>query len=97
MACVGAALGPWFRMALPKQPVTLTPEQIADLNRKLSTLRHDINNNLLLIMASAELVRVKPETTAKMMDTLLDQPPKITDAMTKFSVEFEHTLGIKRS
>jgi len=84
-------------MALPKQPVTLTPEQIADLNRKLATLRHDINNNLLLIMASAELVRVKPETTASMMGTLLDQPPKITDAMTKFSTEFEALLGIKKS
>jgi hypothetical protein len=84
-------------MALPKQPVTLTPEQIADLSRKLATLRHDINNNLLLIMASAELVRVKPETTEKMMNTLLDQPPKITDAMTRFSNEFEAILGIKKS
>ena len=97
MACVRGPAGPLFRMALPKQPVTLTPEQIADLSRKLATLRHDINNNLLLIMASAELVRVKPETTEKMMNTLLDQPPKITDAMTRFSNEFEAILGIKKS
>jgi hypothetical protein len=97
MTCFGAAVGPSFFMALPKQPVTLTPEQVADLNRKLSTLRHDINNNLLLIMASAELVRVKPETTVKMMTTLLEQPTKITDAMSKFSTEFEQALGIKKS
>lgn len=84
-------------MALPQQPVTLTVEQIAELNAKLATLRHDINNNLLLIMASAELVRFKPETSAKMMDTLLDQPQKITEMMNKFSAEFEQTFGIKRS
>ena len=84
-------------MALPQQPVTLTVEQIAELNTKLSTLRHDMNNNLLLIMASAELVRFKPEDATKMMDTLLDQPQKITDMMNKFSAEFEQTFGITRS
>lgn len=84
-------------MALPSQPVTLTVEQIADLNTKLSTLRHDINNNLLLIMASAELVRYKPETAEQMMTTLLDQPPKITGKMSQFSAEFEQLLGITKS
>ena len=83
-------------MALPKQPVTLTIEQVAELNSKLSNLRHDINNNLLLIMASAELARLKPETTAQMMNTLLDQPQKISETMNKFSLEFEQTLGITR-
>jgi hypothetical protein len=83
-------------MVLPQQPVTLTAEQIADLNTKLSTLRHDINNTLLLIMASAELVRYKPDTAEQMMSTLLDQPPKITDKMTQFSKEFEQLFGITR-
>lgn len=83
-------------MALPQQPVTLTAEQIADLNAKLATLRHDINNNLLLIMASAELVRYKPETAEQMMSTLLDQPPKITEKMSQFSAEFEQLLGIPK-
>ena len=81
-------------MALPQQPVTLSAEQITDLNAKLATLRHDINNTLLLIMASAELVRYKPDTAEQMMATLLDQPPKITEKMSQFSVEFERLLGI---
>ena len=38
-------------MLLPAQPVTLTPEQIAELNKKLSTMRHDINNSLALVLA----------------------------------------------
>lgn len=83
-------------MASPAQPVTLSPEQIEELNQKLSTVRHDINNQLLLIMASAELIRLKPETAPQMMDTLLDQPQKITAILNQFSREFEQSLGIKR-
>jgi hypothetical protein len=83
-------------MALPVQPVTLSVEEIAALNHKLSAMRHDINNNLLLIMASAELMRYKPEMAAQMTNNLIEQPPKITDAMNKFSAELERALGITR-
>ena len=83
-------------MVLPEQPVTLTVEQISALNRELSTMRHDINNNLSLMLAALELIRAKPETTERMMGTLGEQPPKITKALQKFSADFERTFGIKR-
>jgi hypothetical protein len=81
-------------MPLPSQPVTLTVEQLAELNRKLSTARHDINNHLSLIVAAAELIRHKPETAERMLTTLVEQPSKIGDILTKFSAEFERVLGI---
>jgi hypothetical protein len=84
-------------MGLPTAPVTLTVEQIDQLNRKLSTLRHDVNNNLSLIIAAVELIKFNPEAAARMAATLAEQPPKISDAMGKFSVEFEKSLGITRS
>lgn len=74
----------------------MTVEQLADLNGKLSTMRHDINNHLSLIIAAMELIRHKPETTGRMMATLAQQPPKIADALTRFSVEFERSLNITR-
>ena len=83
-------------MALPSQPVTLTVEQLAELNRKLSNARHDINNHLSLIVAAMELIRYKPQMAEKMLATLAEQPPKITAALTKFSNEFEQTFGITR-
>jgi hypothetical protein len=83
-------------MKLPSQPVTLTVEQIDELNRQLANMRHDINNNLSLIMAATELLRHKPQMLERMVDTLVDQPPKVTEALRKFSVEFEQTLGIAR-
>lgn len=84
-------------MRMPSEPVVFSAQQIEDLNHKLSTLRHDINNNLSLIMAASELIRHKPHMAERMMVTLLEQPPKITTALTKFSTEFEQAFGIVRS
>jgi hypothetical protein len=83
-------------MTLPSQPVTLTVEQLADLSRKLSEMRHDINNHLSLIIAAVELVRFKPQTAERMIETLVEQPPRINEALIRFSGEFERALGIKR-
>jgi hypothetical protein len=83
-------------MPIPSQPVTLTVEQVAELNSKLSSMRHDINNQLSLIMAAVELIHYKPQLGERMMATLVEQPPKIAAALVKFSGEFEHTLGITR-
>ena len=74
--------------------MTLTVEQIDELNRHLASMRHDINNNLSLIMAATELLRHKPHMLERMVDTLVDQPPKVTEALRKFSVAFEKTLGL---
>ena len=84
-------------MRMPSQPVQFSVEQIEELNHKLSTLRHDINNQLSLIMAASELIRHKPQMAERMMATLIEQPPKITASMAKFSAEFENAFGITRS
>jgi hypothetical protein len=83
-------------MPLPSQPVTLSVEQVAELNRKLATLRHDINNQLSLIMAAVELIRYKPETAERMMATLGEQPPRIAAGLAQFSGDFERSMGITR-
>jgi hypothetical protein len=83
-------------MALPENPVTLTVEQITDLNQKLSMLRHDINGDLALVVAAAELIKLNPALKEKMMATLLEQPPKIRERCDKFSAELEKLLGITR-
>ncbi len=83
-------------MPLPNQPVTLTAEKIAELNGKLSTMRHDINNQLSLIIAAVEVGRLRPDKLEHMVASLIEQPPKIAGALTRFSEEFERALGITR-
>ena len=83
-------------MVLPSEPVTLSVEQLTELNKKLSTMRHDLNNNLSLIIAAVDLIKHKPQTTERMMKTLSEQPAKITETINRFSQEFEKALGITR-
>ena len=83
-------------MSLPTEPVTLSVEQIGELNRKLADARHDVNNYVALIMASVELLRRRPETAERMLASLLEQPPKITAAVKQFSTELEAALHITR-
>ena len=84
------------RMGLPTQPVTLSAQQIEEINKRLSTMRHDINGDLALVVASAELVKLNPEVALRMLATLLEQPPKIRDKIDKFSAEFEKLLNVTR-
>ena len=83
-------------MGLPTQPVTLSVEQVGELNRRLATLRHDVNNQLSLIAAAAEIIRFNPDMAKRMAVTLAEQPPKITENLNKFSAEFEAMFGITR-
>ncbi len=83
-------------MALPKDPQTLSIEQVEELNSKLSELRHNVNNSLSLIVAASELIKRKPDMSPRMVETISQQPQKITEEFRKFSEEFEKMLNITR-
>ena len=76
--------------------VTLTPEQVEALNRSFSTMRHDINNFLSLMVAASELIKFSPGSIEQMSKTLSEQPPKISASIAKFADELEKALGIAR-
>ena len=93
-ACFRADFGTFFGMAQPIQPVTLTVEQIKELNEKLGGLRHDVNNHLSTLMTAIELVRSRPEMTDRLLTKMNEQPRKISGAIREFSDEFEKAMGI---
>ena len=70
----------------------MSPQEIAELLKQLSDTRHDINNALSLVSAATELIRMKPQLVTKMLNTLNDQPLKITSLMQKFSNRLEQVL-----
>ena len=84
-------------MAQPTKPVALSMEQIGELNQKLSTLRHDLNNSLSLIAATVALIRRQPTVTEQMWNTLAEQPRKIGESFSQFSRDLEAALHITRS
>ncbi len=77
--------------------VTLTEAQILALHEKLRTMRHDVNGQLTNIIACAELIRLRPETTEERLKTLLEQPQKIARLMDGFSRDFEQHLRLARA
>ena len=83
-------------MGLPDKSVALAPEQIAELNKKLSTMRHNVNNHLAMIVAASELLKRKPEMMERMLDNIMQQPEKIIKEVRSFSDEFEAHFGITR-
>jgi hypothetical protein len=84
-------------MGLPTEPVTLTATQIAELNQKLSDMRHNVNNHLALLVAALELIRRKPDLALKMVDNMAIQPDKMNEEIQKFSGHFEKAFGITRT
>ena len=83
-------------MVLPNAPVTLSIEQIAQLNKMLSHMRHGVNNHFAVIVAAVELMRMNPALVQDKGLTVLNQCPKVKEEMDRFSAEFEKMLGIRR-
>ncbi len=83
-------------MGLPKEPVTLTVQQVEELHQQLRTLRHDLNNDLTIIVACAELVKYRHPGEAEMLQKLLNQPALIRDKMDAFSSVLEQCLQITK-
>ena len=83
-------------MSLPSEPVTLSVEQVRELKQKLSDLRHDVNNNIALMLSAVEMIRRRPETMEKMLDSVARQPKRINDAVVEFSKALESALRITK-
>lgn len=72
-------------MGSSNNPVTLTPEQVEDFFIRLSDLRHNVNNNLALVVASVELIKRKPDMINTLSEKLCSQPEKIIKEIRDFS------------
>lgn len=83
-------------MGLPLKPITLSPEQVADLNQKLSVMRHNVNNHLALFTAAGEILQIKPDSVARVAGYLQERPEQISQEIRAFSDEFERLCGITR-
>jgi hypothetical protein len=79
-------------MATSEPPKTSESDAIADLNRKLSVMRHNINNHLALVVAASELIRRKPEMAPRLVENILQQPDRINAEIRGFSDAFALAL-----
>lgn len=78
----------------PSEPLTLTSEEVSELYDKLRAARHNINNSLSLIIAAAELVKLKPDAASRLIDQILSQPDRIVGELSQFGLEFETRMKL---
>jgi hypothetical protein len=83
-------------MGLPTQAVSLSPEEVAELDRRLAEMRHSINNHLTLVVTALELIRRKPDAAERLAANLVDQPQRIREDIGQFSQDLEKALRITR-
>ena len=84
-------------MTFPTEPVTLNVEQIEELNRKLSMMRHDVNGKLSLITLALGAFQLQPQNGERWLNIMAEQPQKIVADIAQFSREMETALQITRS
>ena len=82
-------------MDLPTQAVTLDVPQVEELARHFSSLRHDVNGCLALVVAATELIRYNPAVLTRMSNTLVEQPPRIAGKTREFVHQCERALGLR--
>jgi hypothetical protein len=79
-------------LATPQQPLTLHPATIEELHARLVHLRHNVNNQLSLIVAATELLRRDPSGSERMIATLTNLPRQIMEEIRSFSEHFESVI-----
>ena len=82
-------------MDLPTQAVTLDVPQVEELSRHFSSLRHDVNGCLALVVAATELIRYNPNVLKRMSTTLVEQPPRIAGKVREFVEQCERALALR--
>jgi hypothetical protein len=65
-------------------PGTITREELVVLNDKYREVKHDINNTIAVLMAMAEMSRLKAEYKEKLADTVCTRSPQIVEKMQEF-------------
>jgi hypothetical protein len=78
---------------------TISHEELVALNQKYREVKHDINNTIAVLMAMAEMSRMKAEYKEKLADTVCTRSPQIVEKMQEFqklmNEKLEATGGAK--
>ena len=65
--------------------VSIPPEEIAQLQKKFSEIKHSINNALAVMMALSEMSQRRPDYSEKLASTVLAKAPQIVTSLQEFT------------
>jgi hypothetical protein len=73
----------------------ITPEELGQLQRKFSEIKHSINNALAVMMALSEMSQRRPDYAEKLASTVLTKAPQIVSSLQEFTQALNEKAGIK--
>ncbi len=77
----------------PNRP--LSPEELAQLQKKYSEIKHSINNALAVMMALSEMSQRRPDYAEKLASTVLNKAPQIVSSLQEFTALLNEKAGTK--
>ena len=74
---------------------TLSPEELVQLQKKFSEIKHGINNALAVMMALSEMSQRRPDYAEKLASTVLSKAPQIVSSLQEFTQLLNEKTGTK--
>ncbi len=74
---------------------TATPEELGQLQKKFSEIKHSINNALAVMMALSEMSQRRPDYAEKLATTVLTKAPQIVSSLQEFTQALNEIAGAK--
>jgi predicted nucleic acid-binding Zn-ribbon protein len=72
---------------------TLSAEEMVQLQKKFSEIKHSINNALAVIMALSEMSQRRPDYAEKLATTVLSKAPQIVSSLQEFTQLLNEKTG----
>jgi hypothetical protein len=74
---------------------TIPKEEIVQLQKKFSEIKHSINNALAVMMALSEMSQRRPDYAEKLASTVLSKAPQIVTSLQEFTQVLNEKAGNK--
>jgi hypothetical protein len=74
---------------------SVTAEELAELQRKFSEIKHSINNALAVMMALSEMSQRRPDYAEKLASTVLTKAPQIVSSLQEFTQALNEKSDVK--
>ncbi len=73
----------------------VTAEELGELQKKFSEIKHSINNALAVMMALSEMSQRRPDYAEKLATTVLSKAPQIVSSLQEFTQALNDKAGPK--
>jgi hypothetical protein len=80
---------------MSEQVSSIPQEELVQLQKKFSEIKHAINNALAVMMALSEMSQRRPDYAEKLASTVLSKAPQIVTSLQEFTQILNDKAGAK--